>query len=186
VVLYGATGKVYRFQVRIDVPKAFPAPDAHPDVWLLESPFAFTDDAHVDSTGNVCLEMREAHELNYERIGLVGILDQVVFHIDRLRIHALTGRYPGPEYGHGDDGVRQFLKEKHAEFTSKLPPGVAHATLPGVPLPPDRQRCPCGSGLRFAKCHKETVRRIRREMRLAGVMPKREFVHHARNPFRRR
>jgi hypothetical protein len=186
VVLFGGTGKAYRFRVRIDIPKEFPARDAHPDVWVLESPFPFTDDAHIDDYGNVCLELPQAHDLDYERIGLVGVLDHVIFHVDRLRIHALTGRYPGPEYHHGEDGVRQFLKEKHAQLTRHLPPALAHAVLPGVPMPPDRQRCPCGSGMRFGKCHKEAVRTARRELSACGPFPRRTFQARCRNPFVRK
>jgi hypothetical protein len=184
VVLLGGTSKAYRYQVRIDIPKDFPGRDAWPDVWVLESPFPFDDDAHVDETGNVCLELPQARELDYERIGLVGVLDQVILHLDRLRIHALTRRYPGPEYGHGDDGIRRFLKERHVQLTGHLPLALARAVWPGIPMLPDRQWCPCESGRRFGGCHKDAVRHARRELAAAGQAPKRYVVRPPRNPLR--
>lgn len=184
VSLYGGTGRVYRFQVRIDIPKAFPAREAFPDVWVLESPFPFNDEAHIDEYGNMCLELPGARQLDYERIGLVGVLDQVILHLDRLRIHALTGQYPGPAYKHGDLGIWQFLKERHAEVTRHLPSAVARAVLPGVPMPPDRQWCPCGSVRRFVDCHKEEVRNARKALSAAGPAPRRKIERRSRNPFR--
>lgn len=183
VVLFGRTGKAYRFRVRIDIPHGFPARGECPDVWVLESPFPFNDDAHVDEFGNMCLELRQAHELDYQRIGLVGVLDHVVFHLDRLRIHALTGKFPGPQYAHGDEGIRQFLREKHADITKDLPAALKAAVLPGVRIPPNRQHCPCGSGLRFGACHKEAVRVARRTLATYGPFPRRELVRFCRNPF---
>lgn len=190
VVIRGGTGKEYRFRVRIDVPSGFPARDAHPEVWLLESPFPHADDAHVNEEGTLCVELPRAHELDCETIGLVGFFEQVVLHLDRLRIHALTGKYPGPEYAHGDDGLRQHLCEVHAAATTGLHPALARAAWPGAPLLPDRQHCPCGSGQRFVQCHKAEVKAARARVVAVGPVPRRRITAraspHRFRPYRRR
>lgn len=184
IVVRGATGKSYPFSVRIDVPRGFPDPDAHPDVWILESPFPHAPEAHVDDDGNVCVELHRAHEIDYARVRLVGFFDQVIIHLDRLRIHALAKRYPGPAYAHGDAGVREFLRELHAHVTKDLPSALASAAWPGVPVPPNRQRCACGSGLRFGECHKAAVKEARKRIAAAGPLPRRAIIPRPRNPFR--
>jgi hypothetical protein len=184
IVVRGATGKRYPFHVRIDVPRGFPDRDAHPDTWILESPFARDcGGAHVDDDGNVCIELHRAHEIDYATVRLVGFFDQVVIHLDRLRIHAFTKRYPGPVYGHGDAGVREFLREVHANVTRDLPPALVNAAWPGVALPPNRQWCGCGSGRRFGECHKAAVKEARKRMAASGPPPHRTIIRGPRNPF---
>lgn len=185
VIVRGGAGKEYRFRVRIELPCGFPARDAHPEAWLLESPFPRHDDAHVDEEGTLCVELPRAHEIDYEAVGLLGFFDQVVLHLDRLRIHALARGYPGPAYAHGDDGVREYLRELHAAATRELPAALARVARPGVPLPPDRQRCPCGSGRRFRNCHKNEVKEARKQVAAGGTVPRPQIVGRPRNPFRR-
>jgi hypothetical protein len=182
IMVRGPTGKEYRFRVRIELPRSFPDRDAHPEVWLLESPFPHRDDAHVDEEGNVCVELHRAHEIDYARVGLVGFFEQVVLHLDRLRIYSLTGKYPGPAFAHGDAGIREYLREVHAAATKDLPRAHVSAAWPGVPLPPDRQWCGCGSGRRFRDCHKAAVKDARKRVAAAGPMPRRSFLRASQNP----
>ncbi|GAO01234.1 hypothetical protein [Anaeromyxobacter sp. PSR-1] len=153
--LLGPTEKEYLFDLRMDVPAAFPARGADPEVVILKSPMPLAEDAHVGA--NVCVQMPPAHEIDYERVGLVGFLQQVLIHLRRSTIQALTGEYPGPAYAHGEAGKKEFREELVASF----PVGLQRFVQPGLGMPPDNQWCPCGAERRFRDCHKPELKAAR-------------------------
>ena len=152
----GPTGKEYLFDLRMRVPAAFPNRDAHPGVTVLDKPriLRFGSECHIGTNGDICVQMEPAYELDYERDGLGGFFQQVLIHLRRALIYALTGKYPGPSYGHAEDGKKEF----RSELVAKLPMALRRYVQPGLRLPPDRQWCPCGGERRFKDCHKATVK----------------------------
>ena len=134
---------------------------AHPEVLVVESPFALTAAMHCNPDRTLCLQLPDAHEINYERDRLVGLFSQIVVHLDRSRIAYETGIYPGPEYSHGEIArVEEF-------YGAQLPAPLRRLVGYGMPLPPRYQWCPCGAPLRFAKCHRAELIEARRRYRAA-------------------
>jgi hypothetical protein len=153
--ILGPTDKEYLFELRMEVPPTFPARGADPEVVILNSPMPLAEDAHVGT--NVCVQMPPAHEIEYERVGLVGFFQQVLIHLRRSIIQALTGDYPGPAYAHGETGKEEFREELVASF----PLGLQRFVQPGLGMPPDNQWCPCNGKRRFRDCHKAELKAAR-------------------------
>ena len=124
--ILGPTEKEYLFELRMEVPPAFPAWGADPEVVILNGPMPLAEDAHVGA--NACVQMPPAHEIDYERVGLVGFFQQVVIQLRRSIIQALTGDYPGPTYAHGEAGKKEFREELVASF----PVGLQRFVQPGL------------------------------------------------------
>jgi hypothetical protein len=182
------SGHEFRFDMKVVVPWDFPSPDAHPTVRILKHNLGIPlgRDAHIYEDGTLCVQMPERHEINYREVGLVGFLQQVLLHLDRARIWAFTGQYPGEEYAHGEDGKREYEQEyaKGQEaIATRLPVTLRHLVNLRVPLLENRAWCPCGSGKRFSACHKPDVTAARREVLALGDAPKRELPKMRRNPF---
>ena len=108
--------------------------------------------------------MPSAHELDYEREGLVGFFQQALIHLRRAVIYALVGEYPGPAYAHAEAGQKEFRDELVARF----PPGLQRFVQPGLGMPPDNQWCPCGESRRFRECHKHDLKAARADYVEAG------------------
>ena len=159
-VILGPTDKEYSFDLQMKVPLLFPAQGADPVVAILNKPAALVTlnkDAHVNAGGTLCVQMPPAREIDYERDGLTGFFQQVLIHLRRIVIYALTGDYPGPAYAHGDAGKQQFRDE----LVAKFPVELRRFVQPGLGLPTDNQWCPCGERRRFRDCHKAALKTAR-------------------------
>lgn len=189
------SGRVFTFEIELDVPSAFPHPNAHPRVEILKHDLGVRlgRDAHVNGDQSLCVQMPERHEIPYETARLVGFLDQVIIHLDRARIQAFTSRFPGDEYGHGHDGVREYERERiplRAAFNQKvealcseLPERLRRLGDSRVGMLAPRSPCPCGSGERLKECHWDAVVYVRRQTQALGPGP--EVARRPpRNPFR--
>jgi hypothetical protein len=156
-ILLGPTDKPYPFDLRMEVPRSFPSRGADPVVVILKSPMKLGMDAHVGDSGALCVQMPPAHEIDYEREGLVGFFTQALIHLRRSMIYALVGEYPGPAYAHKEAGKKEFRDELVARF----PLGLQRFVQPGLGMPPDNQWCPCGERRRFRDCHKAELKEAR-------------------------
>jgi hypothetical protein len=91
---------------------------------------------------------------------LVFLHDQFVFDA--------TQSWPGKEWEHGyEAALTQFVSETLGISTER----DAHllGTLVDGPLPRPHDRCPCGSGRIYTRCHAERVRQVRSVRRLRAV-----------------
>ncbi|GAO01512.1 hypothetical protein PSR1_00367 [Anaeromyxobacter sp. PSR-1] len=156
-IILGPTDKQYLFDLRIEVPRSFPSRGADPVVVILKSPMKLGMNAHVGGSGALCVQMPPAHEIDYEREGLVGFFQQVLIHLRRAVIYALVGKYPGPAYAHAEAGQKEFRDE----LVAKFPLGLQRFVQPGLGMPPDNQWCPCGSKRRLHDCHKAELKAAR-------------------------
>jgi hypothetical protein len=140
--------------------------------------------------------MPARHEIPYDKVGLVGFLEQVIIHLDRARIQAFTKSFPGETYAHGDEGIREYERERfqlRAEFDGEVEAICAELPEPvrrygdsrASELEP-RSWCPCGSGKPFKECHKEAVAEVRRKTQALGRGPEVVLHRSPRNPYRAR
>jgi hypothetical protein len=121
-------------------------------------------DRHLSSDGKCCfwlppLSPWSAGDLN----ALRGFVDQLVVFWDRQLIYDDTGKWPGPAYGHDQDGYLQFVVEQlggDPKLAGALTPLILGCVSVGR-----NQWCPCGSQQKFKRCHLRTVEEIRRRVR---------------------
>ncbi|MFL5355138.1 hypothetical protein [Archangium sp.] len=180
----------FRFDMQVRVPWNFPEAHAHPSARILKHDLGVTlgQAAHVDSRGVLCVQMPERHEIHYHEEGLVGFIQQVWLHLDRARIWAFTGTYPGDAYAHGQTGREEYKREYMQGWeaiAARLPLPLRHLANPRLLLPEDRAWCPCRSEQRFKACHKPEVMRARHEVLALGDPPKQVRPIRSRNPFLR-
>lgn len=181
LVLVDPSGATNRAQVEVTVPREFPAEGAHPLARIVSHDFGkvLTEDAHVGGGRDMCVQMPERNEINYERVGLRGFLEQVELHVRRARIWAMTGKYPGPEYDHFDAGRREYqqelavLRAPFEALKSGLPPSLAYLVDPTHKMLRAVEKCPCKSGLMFKACHRDEIKRRRAQWRTLGHPPQR-------------
>jgi hypothetical protein len=177
LALQSSSGAFYGFVVEITVPADFPAQKAHPQARILESEVPLTEAAHVGPFGNMCVQMEARNQINYASDGLLGFVKQVIIHLERARIQALTSSFPGEEYSHFSRGIREYQEELPAirkKFEVELDHLPAKLRWMGhlYESPPSkRKRCPCGSGDLFKSCHWNLVMQVRRAMRQLGPEP---------------
>lgn len=181
VVIADRTGATNTFSMEIFVPKKFPSPGVHPRARVLRHDLGreLSSDAHVEPDGALCIQLKQRNQIDYGAVGLVGFMDHVVLHLHRARIWALVGPpFPGPEYGHGEVGRREFAAElpsllaPYEALRTELPTSVAAFVDPLVALPAERTSCPCGSGTPFAGCHKPVVVERRARWMELGPVPR--------------
>ncbi len=107
-------------------------------------------DLHLFADGSCCLG------LNYST-GKLPTLERFIpelvipffyrlSYTDRYGLSAARGSLWG-EYSHGDAGVREYQNE------------ILRLARPGLER---NQLCPCGSGVKFKKCHLDEVEAVRR------------------------
>ncbi|HYO59719.1 hypothetical protein [Archangium sp.] len=195
IVLSTPSGQDFRFRMRVFVPLDFPHSDAHPTARVMKHNLGgnLGADAHMGLDGTLCVQMPERHQVNYREVGLSGFLDQVTLHLDRARLYAFTGRYPGEAYDHNDKGRRQYQQELPqllAEYVHRRDALIAHLPMslrryadPRVPLLENRAWCPCGSDTRFGDCHRRGLTQVRMRVAELGEPPRPLIPAGLRNPF---
>jgi hypothetical protein len=92
---------------------------------------------------------------------LLTFLDEVAIFFHRQLVYDAGGQveWPGPQYGHRLDGYEQWIAE---EFGDERNLSIFIPILKEHRKIGRNQRCPCGSGRKFKKCHNEKVEQIRR------------------------
>lgn len=158
-------GKVTGFEVAIKYPglDPFQVPDAYDPVGR----FPPNSERHVEGDGRFCLWLppKAPHQRFRQPEGLPYFLDRVreflrlqVIYETRVRRGKIP-HWPGPEWGHGEDGYDQWAREHLAGLDAEH----IRSVLRLIENPPRRAgaRCACGSGRRFGNCHKDAVRELR-------------------------
>jgi hypothetical protein len=180
LVIESSTGDLTSFRLKVTIPKRFPAQDAHPSAQILDHDLGvtLTEAAHVNTVGEMCVQMEERNEIDYARDGLLRFVHQVVIHLHRIRIWVLTRKYPGPEYAHFDQGVREYqadlpsLRARFDRVAEALPQTLRRFSSSRVQLPRENGQCPCGSGDPFRVCHRSQVLEVRKRMAELGPEPR--------------
>jgi hypothetical protein len=117
------------------------------------------EDRHLYATGQCCLWLPPLSSWSSSNpTALRDFLDQLVVFFDRQLIYDDCGVWPGPAYEHGERGYRQFIQEElqnEAALADVLIPIILRQVSIGR-----NEGCPCGSELKFKKCHLRIVETI--------------------------
>jgi hypothetical protein len=126
------------------------------------------------SGGWFCMWIPEAAPTDFHTAdGLALHLDRVrefivlqLMYEDRLR-RGLAPAWPGPAWGHGDQGHREWVRTQTVDLPKQAVAGLVNAAInqrhPG-------SRCPCGSGRSFGQCHAQWVAVMRRALRVSKAV----------------
>jgi hypothetical protein len=122
------------------------------------------EDRHIYSTGQCCLWLPPRTPWRSSNpYALRDFLDQLVVFFDRQLIYDDADVWPGPAYGHREEGYRQFIQEE-----LQNDPDLAHALTPLIMrkiFVGRNEDCPCGSKRKFKKCHLRIVDEIQLRIR---------------------
>lgn len=155
-----------RVAVEVRLPRDYPS--SEPVAYDAErrfrsAPGKIIEDRHICSNGQFCLWLPPNSPWSAEGPhSLLTFLDGLSVFLDRQLIYDETGEWPGPHYDHGPHGYRQFIIEElqgDEELFLKLRPIMA-----GEFSVVRNEICPCGSGIKFKRCHADTVAAIQRKV----------------------
>jgi hypothetical protein len=163
IVIDSACGIGTSIETKLIFPRSYP--DVEPfayDATQRFKPYAgkSIEDRHLYATGQCCLWLPPLSLWSPSNPNaLRDFLDQLVVFFDRQLIYDDSGVWPGPAYEHGEQGYRQFIKEElqnDAALADALSPAILRRVSIGR-----NECCPCGSELKFKKCHLRIVEAIR-------------------------
>lgn len=134
-------------------------PQSEPDGFIAKGTFyprpgKLFADRHMSKGGWCCLELpAESSWDAKDPDGLRKWLTNFVLFVHRQFLYDINdGVWPGPEWEHGSRGWAQFVLEK-------MNPELLGAFVGLIRGARHRRKdaCPCGSGKRFAPCHKREL-----------------------------
>jgi hypothetical protein len=130
-----------------------------------------TLDGHVLSNGRLCLWLPPRsqwqgrdpdHPWSWrDPDALLRLVDQTVLFAERHLIWQVTGKWPGRESAHGDQGYVEYIHEVLGCDIERL--GLFASAFGERDAVDPYASCPCGSGSKYRFCHLERVRELRRE-----------------------
>jgi hypothetical protein len=158
------SGRAEAFDVVIKYPglDPFEVPHCYDEV----ERFPRIPDRHVESDGRFCMWLpwlAPAREFRTAE-GLAIYLARVQEFIGlQLQYEARERRgikpfWPGPQWGHGADGFREWFTEQTRTLTAVQLANVLRDVYRNGKA---GRRCPCGSRRRFSNCHKQFLRELR-------------------------
>lgn len=150
--IYSEHGHLYEsVMLRIEYPNTFPARNQPPLVYLEShrDRWQNTEDSHIESTWKLCLFVPGESEIDFASPislnDLFAVLHTFLFkqriYQKRLATTLITGglaQWPGEDRSHGQKGIREAIQAMG---------GVGRNDF-----------CPCGSGLKYKKCHMKIIR----------------------------
>jgi hypothetical protein len=147
-------------RIRIRFPSNYPS--SEPVAYDVGAFFPRDVDRHILSSGAFCLWLPPCSpwdDADPDR-SLLRFLDEVTVFLERQLVYDATGakQWPGPQYRHGKYGYLDFMlpildgNEKH--LTTLLP------VILGKLSPGRNEVCPCGSQLKYKRCHAGHVEHI--------------------------
>lgn len=145
--LYSLHGHLYEtIGLRIEYPLNFPYRNVPPSVYLEShrGKWKNTGDSHIESDWKLCLFVPAESGINFAGSTSLNDLFAVVhtflikqrIYQRRLTASKTTGeiaKWPGEDRSHGDQGIKEAIRAAS---------GIRRNDV-----------CPCGSGLKFKKCH---------------------------------
>jgi hypothetical protein len=155
-------------RIRIRFPSNYPLTE--PTAYDVEAFFPRDVDRHILSSGAFCFWLPPCSPWNEAApdASLLRFLDEVTVFLERQLVYDATGgkQWPGPECRHGKYGYLDFMLsilEGNEELLNVLLPSILGKMSPGR-----NDVCPCGSQLKYKRCHaglvEELVSRIGRHM----------------------
>lgn len=176
-VIDGTTGQVYivglitivaecgvptEIAVRIDFPADYP--EHEPLVYDAGSRFPHIADRHFLPDGQCCLWLPPKSRWNPDDPdGLYCFLNEVVVFFDQQLVCEAEGKgWPGNQWSHGEAGYIEFVLEKLGGDYKLL--AILAPIFAGRYRFPGKRRCPCGSGLKYKKCHQGIVQEISQQV----------------------
>lgn len=130
-----------------------------------------TLNGHVMPGGRLCLWLPPRSQWNgagaattwswRDEDALVRFVDQIALFADRHLIWQVTGRWPGGESAHGQDGWLEYVQERLGCAQQSLK-AFAPAFGRDDEVAP-YATCPCGSGAKYRFCHQAEVRKLRHD-----------------------
>ena len=125
-------------------------------------------DRHMGPDGQCCLWLPPCSLWDSANPdGLREFLDELAIFFDRQLIYDLTGKWPGPSYGHGTEGYLEFIREQLGNDASLGDILIPLITMKTEVSPNDV--CPCGTGKKFKKCHRHLIERIQGQIGVGRV-----------------
>lgn len=166
IVHISPCGTPTRIQIRLEFSRGYP--DQEPLVYETGHHFPHIADRHFYCTGRCCLWIdEESTWLTDQQQSLKNFLDGVVVFFDRQIVYdsmpVSERRWPGGERGHGILGYFQYALELVGGNVALL-----FQLLPMTKGGHGRLRnkaCPCGSTIKFKRCHLHTVENIARSIK---------------------
>lgn len=138
-------------RLRIEYPKTFPARNQSPSVYLEShrDRWKNTENSHIESSWKLCLFVPGESQIDFAVPSSLNDLFAVVhtflfkqrIYQKRLARTLITGgvaQWPGEDRSHGQKGIREAIQ-----------------AMGGVGR---NDPCPCGSGLKYKKCHMKMIR----------------------------
>lgn len=158
------SGRAVRFEVVIKYAglDPFEVPNCYDEVGRFER----IPDRHVESDGRFCMwlpwlaptrEFRTADGLATYLARVQEFIDLQLKYEARER-HGIEPFWPGPQWGHGADGFREWFIEETRTLSAA---GLGNVLRDVYRNGKAGRRCPCGSGKRFSNCHKLFLRHLR-------------------------
>lgn len=163
-VLRAECGIPTTIRIRIRFPSGYPL--SEPTAYDSEAFFPRDVDRHILSSGAFCLWLPPCSPWDEADpdVSLLRFLDEVTVFLERQLVYDATGgkQWPGPHYRHGKYGYLDFMLsilEGNKELLTALLPAILRKISPGR-----NDVCPCGSQLKYKRCHaglvEDIVRRI--------------------------
>ncbi|WNB85771.1 SEC-C metal-binding domain-containing protein [Cellulomonas sp. ATA003] len=163
----------FYIEIRYSVTDKGLNPFQTPETYDPGARFARDPDRHIETDGRFCMWLPHTDYDDFAKP------DGLARHLNRIRefitlqiicegriARQIAPCWPGEQWGHGNDGYREWLRE-HVEGLTPLQVGRFSAALSKPPLA--RAACPCGGGRNFGRCHATWFRALQEAARHAGV-----------------
>jgi hypothetical protein len=163
LLLRADCGITEEIHIRIDYPDEYPR--RLPTAGDPARRFERSPDSHVNRDGSFCLTFPLDQEFDLQSAELiVDFVDAVALFVERLLIYEVTGRWPGPAWGHGVAAWRECVERELGTTDSE---SIARLLeLAGAASSLSRNaECPCGSGRKYKHCHLPSVRVLQAKLR---------------------
>jgi hypothetical protein len=156
ITLVAECGMRTRLEVLVQLARNHPF--GEPRAYDTSGRFPRVPDRHLMPDGRCCLWLPPESQWDpNDPERLPKYLDQVALFFERQLICDVTGEWPGPERGHGTAGYMEFVGEilnGDDTLVQAIAPVLGGQNI-GRNTP-----CPCGSGVKYKRCHLEIVTRI--------------------------
>ena len=145
-------GEYDRYSVSIQFPKAYPR--CFPRVIETSEKIPRIPDRHVNGDSTLCIAVEpEERRIAKNGISFKFFLDKVLVpHLSRETHRSLSREYEDGEYAHGTEGIWKYFQEI-LEISGKHELLEELEVIVGTKWPERNDRCSCGSGKKFKKCH---------------------------------
>ena len=129
-------------------------PNRPPPVFDAAKRWVPDDDRHIPADHSFCLYLRDVNEpdLSLPSALKMFMLDIICF-LEQQLIYDRIGRFPGPQWPHHRDAYALHIVE---ELISEPRPEKLWAAVSSTE-PERNDLCPCGSGIKYKRCHLDLV-----------------------------